>query len=117
MLPSRWQAAGTRPCSGLLGVARTGYPTRAGPPTAAWRPRGFDSTRPNEDSWASNQTTWRNVMRSKIIALASAATLAGAAALATCTGAAALRLPDDVYYYSGVTRAFGYTPSHRLHRW
>ena len=56
-------------------------------------------------------------MRSKIIALASAATLAGAAVLATCTGAAALRLPDDVYYYSGVPRAYGHTPRHYARRW
>ena len=56
-------------------------------------------------------------MRLKIIVLASAAALAGAAVLATVNGAAALRLPDDVYYYSGVTRTFGYTPSHHLHRW
>jgi hypothetical protein len=58
-----------------------------------------------------------DVMRSKIMALASAAGLAGVALLATGNGAAALRLPDDVYYYSGVTRAFGYTPSHHLYRW
>jgi hypothetical protein len=56
-------------------------------------------------------------MRSNIMALASAAALAGAAVLAACTGATALRLPDDVYYYSGVTRAFGHTPGRHAYRW
>lgn len=56
-------------------------------------------------------------MRSKIRALASVAVLAGAAVLVACTGATALRFHDDVYYYSGVTPGFGYTPSHHLHRW
>ena len=49
-------------------------------------------------------------MQSKIIALASAVVLAGAVTIAASTGAKALRLPDDVYYYSTVTRAFGHTP-------
>jgi hypothetical protein len=56
-------------------------------------------------------------MRSKFMALASAVALAGAALLATGSGATALRFPDDVYYYSGVTRGYGYTPSHHFHRW
>jgi hypothetical protein len=56
-------------------------------------------------------------MRSKIIALASAATLGGAVTMIASTGAMALRLPDDVYYYSGVTRAYGHTPRHYAHRW
>ena len=51
-------------------------------------------------------------MRSKIIALASAAALAAAVTMVASTDATALRLPDDVYYYSGVTRAFGHTPRH-----
>ena len=51
-------------------------------------------------------------MRSKIIALASAVALAGAVTMVASTGATALRLPDDVYYYSNVTRAFGHTPRH-----
>ena len=49
-------------------------------------------------------------MQSKIIALASAVVLAAAVTIAASTGAKALRLPDDVYYYSTVTRAFGHTP-------
>jgi BA14K-like protein len=49
-------------------------------------------------------------MQSKIIALASAAALAGAVTVVASTGAKALRLPDDVYYYSTVTRAYGHTP-------
>jgi BA14K-like protein len=49
-------------------------------------------------------------MRSKIVALASAAALAGAVTMVASTDATALRLPDDVYYYSTVTRAFGHTP-------
>jgi hypothetical protein len=53
-------------------------------------------------------------MRLKITALAVAAF--GAAVLAT-TAAMALRLPDDVYYYSGVTRSYGYTPSHHFLRY
>jgi hypothetical protein len=53
-----------------------------------------------------------DVMRSKIIALASAAALAAAVTMVASTDATALRLPDDVYYYSGVTRAFGHTPRH-----
>jgi BA14K-like protein len=51
-------------------------------------------------------------MRSKIIALASATALAGAVTVMASTAATALRLPDDVYYYSSVTRAFGHTPRH-----
>jgi hypothetical protein len=54
-------------------------------------------------------------MRSKMVALACCAAVA--AVLAASTGATALRLPDDVYYYSGVTRGFGYTPSHHFRRW
>jgi BA14K-like protein len=54
--------------------------------------------------------TAEDVMRSKIIALASAAALAGTVTVVAGTGATAQRLPDDVYYYSGVTRAFGHTP-------
>jgi BA14K-like protein len=49
-------------------------------------------------------------MQSKIIALASAVVLAGAVTMMASTRATALRLPDDVYYYSSVTRAFGHTP-------
>jgi BA14K-like protein len=56
--------------------------------------------------------TAEDVMRSKIMALASAAALAGVVTVVAGTGATALRLPDDVYYYSGVTRAFGHTPRH-----
>jgi hypothetical protein len=56
-------------------------------------------------------------MRSKIIALASAAALGGAVTMIASTGAMALRLPDDVYYYSGVTRAYGHTPRHYVHGW
>jgi hypothetical protein len=56
-------------------------------------------------------------MRSKIIALASAAALGGAVTMMASTGATALRLPDDVYYYSGVTRAYGHTPRHYVRRW
>ncbi len=52
-------------------------------------------------------------MRLKITALAMAV---GATVLANTT-AMALRLPDDVYYYSGVTRSYGYTPSHHFMRW
>jgi BA14K-like protein len=53
-------------------------------------------------------------MRWKIAISALAA--AGVAVLAS-TGAMALRLHDDVYYYSGVTPGFGYTPSHHFRRW
>jgi hypothetical protein len=49
-------------------------------------------------------------MRSKIVALASAAALTVAETMVASTDATALRLPDDVYYYSSVTRAFGHTP-------
>jgi hypothetical protein len=57
-----------------------------------------------------------DVMPSKIIVLASAAALAGVAVLASSTDATALRLRDDVYYYSGVTPAFGHTPRRYLYR-
>jgi hypothetical protein len=53
-------------------------------------------------------------MRAKIAVLARAA---GGAAVLASTGAMALRLHDDVYYYSGVTPGFGYTPSHHFRRW
>jgi hypothetical protein len=56
-------------------------------------------------------------MRSKMVALSCGAAVAAATLLAACTAATALRLPDDVYYYSGVTRRFGYTPSHHFYRW
>ncbi len=57
-------------------------------------------------------------MRSKIMALASAAGLAGAVMVMAGTEATALRLPDDVYYYSSVTRAFGHTPRRdRFYGW
>lgn len=56
-------------------------------------------------------------MRSKITALASVIALAGAVTMLASTGATALRLPDDVYYYSGVTRAFGHTPRHDRYAW
>ena len=55
-------------------------------------------------------------MPPKIIVLASAAALAGAALLASSTGATALRLRDDVDHYSGVTPAFGHTPRRYLYR-
>jgi BA14K-like protein len=61
--------------------------------------------------------TAEDVMRSKIMALASAATLAGAVTVVAGTSASALRLPDDVYYYSSVTRAFGHTPRHYAYGW
>ena len=58
-------------------------------------------------------------MQSKIIALASAVVLAGAVTMMASTRASALRLPDDVYYYSSVTRAFGHTPRRDrfIYRW
>jgi hypothetical protein len=58
-----------------------------------------------------------DVMRSKIMAAALAAAVAGAAILATGTDATALRFRDDVYYYSSVTPAFGHTPSRHFYRW
>jgi hypothetical protein len=60
-----------------------------------------------------------DVMQSKIIALASVVGLAGAVTIVASTGAKALRLPDDVYYYSSVTRAFGHTPRRDrfVYRW
>jgi hypothetical protein len=56
-----------------------------------------------------------DVMPWKIIVLASAAALAGVALLASSMDATALRLRDDVYYYSGVTPAFGHTPRRYLY--
>jgi hypothetical protein len=56
-----------------------------------------------------------DAMRSRMVVLACGAAVAGV--LMACTDASALRLPDDVYYYSGVTRGFGYTPSHHFRRW
>jgi hypothetical protein len=70
--------------------------------------RKSDTQSATDENHCPNQK--EDVMQSKIIALASAVVLAGAVTIAASTGAKALRLPDDVYYYSTVTRAFGHTP-------